>query len=81
MKALSKVLGPWNGMEYDERGGEVRYREEVVAAVCKLVPADVKYDVARVQSLPKLCEVLNDVIPLVSPLLECSITKGFAHFG
>lgn len=56
VRALS-VLGGLNGMEYVAAVGEVTYREKVVAAVCKLIPPDLKWDVSHVQSTPKLCEV------------------------
>lgn len=61
MHSLSKVPGQ-NGIEYVEAVGEVTYREKVVAAICKLVPPDVKWDISHVQALPQLCEVLPFLI-------------------
>ena len=59
--ALS-VLDGLNGIEYVGAVGEVTCREEVVAAVCKLIPPDIKWDVSRVQSTSKLCEVWKHLI-------------------
>jgi hypothetical protein len=45
-------------MEYSGLAeGEVEFRKKVVAAICKLVPPDVKYDVSHVKSMERLCEV------------------------
>jgi hypothetical protein len=61
--ALS-VLDGLNGMEYDAAVGEVTYREEVVAAVCKLIPLSINFDDSHVQSKQKLFEVWEHLVPL-----------------
>jgi hypothetical protein len=54
--AVAKIPGGINAMEY--RGeGHVEFRKKVVAAVCKLVPPDVKWDVSHVRSVERLCKV------------------------
>ena len=71
--ALSRVLGPVNGMEYDGVD-EVAFRKNVVAAVCKSIPPDVKYDVSHVQALPRLCKVIFKLLLLSSlSIVACMV--------
>ncbi|KAG0588560.1 hypothetical protein KC19_2G252200 [Ceratodon purpureus] len=78
--ALSRVLGPVNGMEYDGVD-EVAFRKNVVAAVCKSIPPDVKYDVSHVQALPRLCKAVSEKMDEIHGRDGCRVLGLFGTAG
>jgi hypothetical protein len=54
-KAL-EVFRSTNGISYNELG-EVKCREEIVEAICKLVPPETKWDDSHVQGRIRFCKV------------------------
>ncbi|KAG0588621.1 hypothetical protein KC19_2G256600 [Ceratodon purpureus] len=80
VQALSRVLGPVNGMEYDGVD-EVAFRKNVVAAVCKSIPPDVKYDVSHVQALPRLCKAVSEKMDEIRGRAGCRVLGLFGMAG
>ncbi|KAG0622848.1 hypothetical protein M758_3G128500 [Ceratodon purpureus] len=68
-KAL-QVFGSTNGISYNEMG-EVKCREEIVEAICKLVPLDTKWDDSHVQGRSRFCKEIRNKID------EASLSKTY----
>jgi acylphosphatase len=56
------IFGPTNGLIYNEVSGEVKFREEIVEAICELVPPETRWDDSHVQGRSRLCEVIREKV-------------------
>jgi hypothetical protein len=59
-----KLLGPTNGLIYTPGTSEVKFREEIVQAVCRRVPPATMMDDSHVRAKSRFCQVSPDRSPL-----------------
>jgi hypothetical protein len=61
-KEAFELLGPTKGLAFNEGLGEVKFREEIVEAICMVVPPKNRWDDSHVQGKSRVCKVrLNDI--------------------
>ena len=54
-----RFLRPLNGLVYNNSVGEVKFREEIVKEVCKMVPSTYAWDDSHVQGMSRICKVMS----------------------
>lgn len=52
-----KLFGPTNALKFNSNLGELKFREEIVEAICQLVPPETKLEDFHVQGRSRLCKV------------------------
>jgi len=52
-----QLLGPINALEYNVKLGEVKFWEDIVEAICALVPPTTRFDDSHIQGRSRLCKV------------------------
>lgn len=52
-----QLFGPTNALPYNSELGEVKFREELVEAICKLVPPETRLEDSHIQGRSRLCKV------------------------
>ncbi|KAG0621673.1 hypothetical protein M758_3G039500 [Ceratodon purpureus] len=57
-----KLFGPTNALKFNSDLGELKFREEIVEAICQLVPPETKLEDFHVQGRSRLCKVVREKI-------------------
>jgi hypothetical protein len=57
-----QLLGPTNALKYNLELGEVKFREEIVEAICALVPSGTRFEDSHIQGRSRLCQVIHEKI-------------------
>jgi len=58
-----QLFGPTNGLKYNFELGEVKFREEIVEAICRLIPPRTRFEDSHVQGRSRLCKVCVKINP------------------
>lgn len=56
-KAALSLFGPTNALVYNDSVGEVKFREEIVEAICERVRPETRWDDSHVQGRTRFCKV------------------------
>lgn len=70
-KQALTLFGPKNGLIYAERSSEVKFREEIVEAVCREVPPATRWYDSDVRAKSRFCKVSRDHHPKSMVLAFC----------